>query len=177
MSGQKGDFMPIYTDKKTKRLWVQFDFDGNTYKRRLPAKTTKKQAEKIETKWKHNLFFEKSGVVSDKVILFEDFLIEYYLPFAEQNHSKVTYDNKVRICKASLPYFGGKNMRQIKAAEVEKFKNYRTNLKTQHDTPRKPATVLRELSIISKVFSLAITNDFLEYNPCSRVEKPSNLTC
>ncbi len=28
-----------------------------------------------------------------------------------------------------------------------------------------------ELSIISKVFSLAVKNDFLEFNPCSRVEK------
>jgi integrase len=50
--------------------------------------------------------------------------------------------------------------------------HFRANLDTQHKTPRKPATVLRELSIISKVFSLAIKNDFLEYNPCSRVEKP-----
>jgi hypothetical protein len=58
------------------------------------------------------------------------------------------------------------------AADVEKFKNYRANLDTQHKTPRKPATGLRELSIISKVFSLAIKTDFLEYNPCSRVEKP-----
>jgi integrase len=172
MSGQKGDFMPIYTDKKTKRLFIKFVFDGTTYKRRLPEKTSKKNAEKIETKWKHQLFFEKSGIISDKDILFEDFLTQYYLPFAEENHSKVTFDNEVRICKASLPYFGGKNIRQIKAADVEKFKSYRANLDTQHDTPRKPATVLRELSIISKVFSLAIMNDFLEYNPCSRVEKP-----
>jgi integrase len=172
MSGQKGDFMPIYTDKKTKRLFIKFDFDGNTYKRRLPEKTTKKQAEKVETKWKHQLFFEKNGVVNDKDILFEDFLIEYYLPFAEQNHSKVTFDNEVRICKSALPYFSGKHLRQIKAADVEKFKQCRTNLPTQHKTPRKPATVFRELAIISKVFSLAIKNEFLDFNPCSRVEKP-----
>jgi site-specific recombinase XerD len=88
------------------------------------------------------------------------------------SHSEVPFDNEVRICKASLPYFGGKNIRQIKAPDVEKFKSYRANLDTQHDTPRKPATVLRELSIISKVFPLAITNDFLEYNPCSRCKKP-----
>ncbi len=164
--------MPIYTDKKTKRLFIQFEFDGNSYKRRLPEKTTKKQAEKVETKWKHQLFFEKSGILSDKEILFEDFLIEYYLPYAEQNHSKVTFDNEVRICKAAMPYFGGRHLRQIKAADVEKFKACRANLETQHKTPRKPATVHRELSIISKVFSLGIKNDYLEYNPCSRVEKP-----
>jgi len=172
MSGQKGDFMPIYTDKKTKRLFIQFEFDGTTYKRRLPEGITKRKAEKLETKWKHQLFFENSGIVEVKDILFEDFLVEYYLPFAEQNHSKITFDNEVRICKSALPVFRGKKMRQIKAADVEKFKSIRANLPTQHDTPRRPATVVRELSIISKVFSLAIKNDFLDFNPCFRVEKP-----
>src|SRR3989337_2904011 len=89
MSGRKGEFMPIYTDKKTKRLYIQFDFLGQT-----------------------------------------------------------------------------------KPADIEKFKQHRANTKTQHDTVRKPATVLRELSIISKIFSMAVKNDFLEFNPCSRVEKP-----
>ncbi len=41
MSGRKGEFMPIYTDKKTKQLYIQFDFLGQTYKKRLPKKTTK----------------------------------------------------------------------------------------------------------------------------------------
>jgi integrase len=63
-------------------------------------------------------------------------------------------------------------LRQIKPADIEKFKQLRANTETQHETVRKPATVLRELSIISKIFSLAVKNDFLEFNPCSRVEKP-----
>jgi hypothetical protein len=41
MSGRKGEFMPICTDKKTKQLYIQFDFLGQTYKKRLPKKTTK----------------------------------------------------------------------------------------------------------------------------------------
>ena len=60
---------------------------------------------------------------SDKDILFEDFLIEYFLPFAEQNHSKATFNGEVGICKAAMPFFKGKNLRQIKAADVEKFKS------------------------------------------------------
>jgi len=43
---------------------------------------------------------------------------------------------------------------------------------TQHETPRKPATVVRELAVISKIFSLALNNDYVDYNPCQRVEKP-----
>lgn len=164
--------MPIYTDKKTKRLFIQFEFDGVSYKKRLPEGMTKRKAGKVETKWKHQLFFEASGIVPAKNILFEDFLTEYFLPFAEQNHSKVTFDNEVHICKAALPFFRSKNLRQIKSADIERFKYFRANLPTQHGTARKPATVLRELSIISKIFSLAVKNDFLDINPYSRVEKP-----
>lgn len=55
---------------------------------------------------------------------------------------------------------------------MEKFKQIRINTPTIHNKVRKPATVARELSILSKIFSLAVKNDFLESNPCSRVEKP-----
>ncbi len=164
--------MPIYTDKKTKRLYIQFDFLGQTHKKRLPEKTTKGEAVKLETKLKNKLFFEGNGFEAKRQIKFEDFLVEYFLPFAEAAHSKASFDREVLICKLALPFFRGKDLRQIKPAEIEKFKQLRVNTKTQHDTVRKPATVLRELSIISKIFSLAVKNDFLEFNPCSRVEKP-----
>lgn len=172
MSGHKGEFMPIYTDKKTKRLYIQFDFLGQTHKKRLPEKITKSEALKLETKLKNKLFFESNAIESKRQIKFEGFLVEYFLPFAEASHSKASFDREVIICKLSLPFFRGKELRQIKPADVEKFKHFRSNTKTQHDRMRKPATVLRELSIISKIFSLAVKNEFLELNPCSRVEKP-----
>lgn len=164
--------MPIYTDKKTKRLYIQFDFLGQTHKKRLPQKTTKSEAVKLETKLKNKLFFENNGIEAKRQIRFEDFLVEYFLPFAEANHSKASFDREVNLCKLALPFFKGKDLRQIKPADIEKFKQLRANTETQHETARKPATVLRELSIISKIFSLAVKNDFLEFNPCSRVEKP-----
>ncbi|MDQ6785440.1 MAG: site-specific integrase [Acidobacteriota bacterium] len=43
---------------------------------------------------------------------------------------------------------------------------------TPHDTERKPATVVREMAVISKIFSLALNNDYVDYNPRQRVEKP-----
>jgi integrase len=172
MSGRKGEFMPIYTDKKTKRLYIQFDFLGQTHKKRLPKKTTKSEAVKLETKLKNKLFFEANSVEAKRQIKFEDFLVEYFLPFAEANHRKASFDRQVIICKLALPFFKGNDLRQIKPADIEKFKQLRVTTETQHKTVRKPATVLRELSIISKVFSLAVKNDFLEFNPCSRVEKP-----
>ena len=164
--------MPIYTDKKTKQFYIQFDYLGQTYKKRLPKNITKSEAVKLETKLKNKLFFENNGMAETRQIKFEDFLIEYFLPFAEASHSKASFDREVLICKLILPFLKGKELRQIKPADIEKIKQLRATTKTQHDTVRKPATVLRELSIISKIFSLAVKNDFLEFNPCSRVEKP-----
>lgn len=76
------------------------------------------------------------------------------------------------VCKFALEFFKGKNLRDIKPFDIETFKVKRMNTPTQHDTPRKPATAVRELSVISKVFSLALNNDYVDYNPCQRVEKP-----
>ena len=164
--------MPIYTDKKTKQFIIQFDYLGQTHKKRLPKKITKSEAVKLETKLKNKLFFDNNGIAEKRQIKFEDFLIEYFLPFAEASHSKASFDREVIICKLILPFLKGKELRQIKPADIERIKQLRATTKTQHDTVRKPATVLRELSIISKIFSLAVKNDFLEFNPCSRVEKP-----
>ena len=71
-----------------------------------------------------------------------------------------------------MKIFKGKNLRDIKPADIERFKSNEEATLTRRGTKRKPATVLRELAVISKIFSLAVKNDFLDYNPCSRVDKP-----
>lgn len=164
--------MSVLTDKKTGRLYIKFNFDSQQYKKRLPEEMTKTQAVKLETKWKNDLFFEANGIRPKKEISFRDFLTEYFFEFAEKNYTKGTFDNAVIICKFALPFFKGKTLRDISAFDIERFKTYRTNLKTIKDTARKPATVIRELGIISKVFSFAVKNDFLEFNPCSKVDRP-----
>lgn len=62
-------------------------------------------------------------------------------------------------------------MRTIKADDIERFKRSRIDLVTQHGTIRKPATVEREMAIISRIFSLAVKNDICPNNPCSRIDK------
>ena len=164
--------MPVYTDRKTKRLYIQFDFQGETMKRRLPKETKKKDAEKLEIKWKNDLLFESFGIEKRKEITFENFLIEYFLPFAETHYSKEGFKNVVVICKSIVPFLKGVQMRKITASDIEKFKTHRQNLPTKHDKVRQPATIHREMNIVSKIFSMAVKNDFIDYNPCSRIELP-----
>lgn len=166
--------MAIYTDKKTGRLFIQFQHKCSTYKERLPAGTTKKDAEAIEVKMRNDLLFESHGVQrsSSRDLTFEAFVAEYFGPHAEAKYSQASLDQAVHICKAALPFFKGKPMRSIKPADIERFKAYREGLLTQHGKKRQPATIAREMSTISKIFSIAVKNDICDYNPYSRVEKP-----
>lgn len=164
--------MSVLTCKKTGRLYIQFNFQKKTFKKRLPENMTKSQAEKIEIKLKNDLHFESVGIEKPKQIIFEYYLADYFLPFAEKHYSKDGYKQVEKICKCLLKFMKGKDIRKILAADIERFKNYRQNLKTINGTERKPSTVVRELNIVSKIFNFAIKNEFLEFNPCQRVEKP-----
>lgn len=165
--------MPVYLDKKSNRLFIQFDFQGQTMKKRLPAETLKRDAEKLEIKWKNDLLFESFGIEKRKEITFENFLIEYFLPFAETHYSPDGFKNVVVICRSVLPFLKGLQLRKITASDIEKFKTYRQNLKTKHDTTRRASTVHREMNVVSKIFNMAVKNDFIDYNPCRRVELPA----
>ena len=67
-------------------------------------------------------------------------------------------------------YFEGKALREISAQLVEKFKHDRLNTPTKKETDRRPATVNRELTLLSSAFSLAVNYDKAESNPCSKVD-------
>jgi putative transposase len=72
--------------------------------------------------------------------------------------------------KALKEYFEGKTLREISAQSVEKFKNDRMNTPTKKGTARQPATVNRELTLLSSAYSLAVKYDKAESNPCSKVD-------
>ncbi len=168
--------MPIYTDKKTGGFFVQFNYEGRAYKKRLPKEIGKEDAKKFETKWKHELFFEDLHP-KKKEIVFEDFLIEYFLPFAENTHTEENFKRDVFVCKVALELFKAKNLRDICSTDIEQYKARRQKDPIAEGKTRKPATIVRELAVISSIFSLAVKNDFVDFNPCSRVKKPkfSNL--
>jgi len=165
--------MPIYTDKKTGRLYIEFQYKGHRHKERLPIGTSKDDAKRIEVKLKNDLMFQSHGIETDRqVITFKHFIESTFGPVAD-SYPKDRYDRTVLLVKAAYAFFRDKPMRSIKAADIERLKASRINLTTMHGTPRKPATVEREMSIISSIFSMAVKNDVIDYNPCGRVKKLS----
>src|SRR5215216_4208307 len=62
-------------------------------------------------------------------------------------------------------------LREITPMIIEQFKQLRLKSKTLHKRERSPATVNRELQVLSKVFSMAYDNGLVETNPMRRVHK------
>lgn len=162
--------MSIMTDKQTGRLYCQFRFQGQTYKKRFPDGTTKAEAVKFETKWKHDLFFEVPQERGS--MLWEPFIENVYLEYVAANQSEDSLKRAIQICKAATKYVGGKLLNDIRPADLERFKSDRMTTKTMHGKQRKPSTVHREMAIISKAFSMAMKNDLCLSNPMSKVDMP-----
>jgi integrase len=96
-------------------------------------------------------------------ISFAEFVKETYLPWAKIH--KGSYDDDVRVTTMLTDFFKGKNLAEIKPAMIEQFKARRIK------AGKAPATVNRELSVLSKLFTVAVRNEKAELNPCQNVQR------
>lgn len=96
-------------------------------------------------------------------ISFAAFVKETYLPWAKIH--KGSYEDDVRVTTMLTDFFKGKNVSEIKPAMIEQFKQSRIK------AGKAPATVNRELSVLSKLFTMAVRSEKAELNPCQNVER------
>ena len=66
-------------------------------------------------------------------------------------------------------HFGSRPAREIKATEIEAFQDKMLNTPSKRGTSYKPATVNRFVTVIKRVYNLAIRDDMVEKNPCWKV--------
>ena len=75
---------------------------------------------------------------------------------------------------AIIPHFRGQRLGEITPKLVRKFQQARLDTPSkkgkEETAPRQPATVNRELSVLSRVFSLAVEEELIEDNPCRKVK-------
>jgi len=96
-----------------------------------------------------------------KPVLFEK-LIEKYLEWAKTNHR--CYWRDEQVAKVLLLFFSGKLLSQIKSWDIERYKRKR---KAQG---RKPETINRELTVLKRMFNLAMQWDITAVNPVKGVK-------
>lgn len=150
-----------------------FRFDGKQTRRIVRARN-QEQAKTIAQADFDRQFNEKynpqpEAVPEVKEILFSDFVDENFLPFSKLNNK--SYDRDLRMSKIFCEIFAGKTLKEIKASDVEKFKLNHSTSVSRYNKILAPATVNRELAILSKIFSLAVKDEILFYNPCDRVDR------
>jgi integrase len=161
-------------NRKNKNGTISYGYDfrdretNSRYRKIVPLARTKWDAEQAEVKAKKELLEKRHGVEEKGIELLSAFLDQVYLPWSKAN--KKSWRDDAYMIPMLKEYFKGKALREISAQLIEKFKNDRLNTITKKETPRRPATVNRELTLLSSTFSLAVKYDKAESNPCSKVD-------
>jgi len=190
--------MAVWKRRDTGKWVCGFRHNGQRYLQTLKFARTRSEAEQAEAIIMADVFRQVYGLEGKKDCPFEQFVVDQFLPYSEAN--KRTFYDDVIVCRFLIEFFKGRMMRSITPALVEEFKQKRlaTPLKRQKDRvgkhwtpstklkrtrqkrleesdelprPRKPATVNREMCVLSKIFSLAVDAEILDDNPCRRVKK------
>lgn len=150
------------------KWWIEFRIRGHRVAQPIPEARTKAQAERAESKLREQIFNRKFDQV-ENTSAFAEFVDKNYLPWAEAN--KESHADDRRRAKTLKAEFGDKQLREISPFDIERLKASLIGKKTRRGTPRKGSTVNRILSLLSKIFSMAHDNGFVDSNPCRRVRK------
>ena len=155
--------------RKSPHWHYDFMVRGRRYRGSIPEARTKEEAEHALTKIRRDAYERKY----DKVSAGNQSLVKYvnntYLPWAKAN--KRSWRDDVMHARIICEFFAGETFNDINRGMIEKFKEQRRNSITRRGRQRTPATVNRELEVLSKIFSLAMDDGIIESNPCRRVQK------
>ncbi len=157
--------MPVF---KRGSVWCYaFCIRGIRYRRSVPEARTKWQAEQAEAKAKNDVYEGRFGSEPSNITL-KEFVKKQYLLWAKEN--KRSWRNDESRSKPILAYFKNKQMREITRFNVEQFKRERMGSFNKRGEVRAPASVNRELQLLSRIFSLAIERELIHTNPCKGVK-------
>jgi hypothetical protein len=152
---------------------------GVRYRGAIPEACNKQQAEMAETRIRNDVFDGRFGGarISSKL---KEFGEDVFLPWATSNR-KSWHKDAARVAPI-LKFFGDKRFYEISPFLVEKFKMVRRATPIVFGTkprtgkrvtkPRSVASVNRELSMLSRIFNLAIVNGEATVNPWFKVRRP-----
>jgi len=159
--------MSVY--KRRGSWFCDATIDGRRVQRVLKNAHTRAQAIKATTVIENKLFENRYKIQKRPEVRFDKFVKDYFLPYSKLH--KRTYPDDVLVCEMLFETFGSFSLSEITAPMIEKFKQKRLEGKTMYKRKRNPATVNRELCVLSKIFSLAFDAELIESNPCRRVRK------
>lgn len=103
----------------------------------------------------------------------QEFVHSTYLPWARTN-KRSSSDDEFHA-EVFCSHFGNKSLNEIDHQMIEEFKVERMKSITRYVRTRKPASVNRELAILSGIFRMAVDYEEIAQNPCRKVQSlPEN---
>lgn len=152
------------TVKQTKsgEWYCRFQVHGERKHFKCNGATTKKEAEQMENAFKYRLQQQQNGVIPrEEKKMSVDKLCDKFLEYSELNKRSYKQDKSrvkvIRECFKRCKYINN-----IKLDDIEQFKRYLLN------KGMKKVTVNRYLEVISKMFNMAIRNDWAKKNPIEK---------
>ncbi|MGB9181351.1 MAG: site-specific integrase [Pyrinomonadaceae bacterium] len=150
-----------------------YDFRCHIHKTRhrasLREARTKAQAEQAEANKRLECFGVAYGQTQKQTPRLSEFIDKTYMTWAKTN--KKSWRDDELICGAIKAHFKAKRLADISPMDVERFKKVRHETPTRYEEARSPATVNRELTILSRVMALAVDAGHISENPCRRVRR------
>lgn len=174
--------MSVYKRKDTKgtRWYFDFSIKGVRYKKALPHVTSKREALDIEAKARRAVYEGKDKqavydaaynkpAVAPPMPTVAQFIESHYMPYSKIN--KRSHYDDIRITQTLCDYFGEMRLDSVMAADVERFKQERRAGITKYKRERSPATVNRELGVLSRILSLAVEAELISFNSRPRIRR------
>jgi integrase len=95
-------------------------------------------------------------------------LLKWYLDHPKAKRKK-TYLRDIEMTKILEKHFGSRPAREIKPTDIETFQDRMLSTLSKRGKSYKPATVNRFVTLLKRVYNLAIRDDMVEKNPCWKV--------
>src|SRR6476660_3300214 len=150
------------------RWWMEYRLNGRRIHMAISEARTKAQAERAEVSEREAIYNRRYHKAMD--IGFKDYYDESYLPWLREKKASQVLDAESRVKKLK-EFFGNRMLRDITRRDVERFQLTLRGKQTPRETPRKGATVNRYVYLLSAIFSRAIRDEVVDFNPCSRFEQ------
>lgn len=156
--------MSVY--KRGGKWYFSKTIDGVRYKRAIKTARNKVHAQQAEAKFILQIHQGEYGGRRATLTL-SDFVDKAFLPWAKANRRSWRGDEG-RL-KALKDFFGRRRLGEINPFLIERYKMERRKSKLPSGRLRSSASINRELSLLSRIFSIAIKSKEATANPCEGV--------
>jgi len=154
--------------KVPRTYWIEYYYEGRRKRERIGPNKALAQTilqKRLVQRAEDRLLDKKKG----ERIRFNQ-LTEWYLNLPEVK-SKKSYERDVRSVKKMKLYFNSKLVKEITPSLIESYRKHSMNEPNYKGLTNKPATVNREVACLKTIFSKAVKDRKIEYNPASAVSQ------